>query len=130
MIDIIEGWFAYALMNLPGIGVAFNIIFLLLIVWYLIRKINSNENKLDWTDLVSTKGSDGKEHADIDKIGKCFGVIMAVWLPFMYAHSEKMEASGLVMVMSAALAYLAGVSAYSAWLRSKQSSDSTTGILK
>ncbi len=101
------------------------IIFLCL-MWAMIRIINSVRNELEWDHLVSTRGIDGKQYADWNKIGQGLGVILCVWLPAVYVYSPRMEAMGLAAVMGVALAYLGGVSGYAALLRARQGGVETT----
>ncbi len=91
-----------------------------------VRVINSAGNELEWADLISTPARNGgRPHADWNKIGQGFGVVLCVWLPAVYVYSAKMEAVGLAAVMSVALLYLGGVSAYAATLRARQGSVTT-----
>lgn len=123
MIDILQGWFAYIISSFTTSELVMGAFFIAAIIGMAVM-MHSETNTLEWADLISTRGiADGKQHADIDKVGKVCGVVLAVWLPSLYAHSEKMDAGGLTLVMAASFAYLGGVSAYSAWLRSKQGGD-------
>ena len=91
-----------------------------------VRVINSAGNELEWADLISTPDRNGgRPHADWNKIGQGFGVVVAVWMPAVYVYSPKMEALGLAAVMGASLLYLGGVSAYAATLRARQGSVTT-----
>lgn len=92
----------------------------LLLVFALWRIVNDEKNALEWYHLVSTKSADGTQAADWDKIGKGGGVFLCLLLPGLYAYSEKMDAIGLAALMTVALAYLGGVSAYGATLRARQ----------
>ena len=130
MKDILEGWFAYALSSLPSVSVTFNIIFLLVIIWYIVHAVNKQDNTMQWSELVSSKGADGKEHFDWNRIGQGCGVILAMTIPYIYVHSEHMDALGLTAVMSASLLYLGAVNSYAATLRSKQSGEQPEGLLK
>lgn len=118
--DFIQGWFAYAVMNLPNTGVIFTVLFFILILLFAYRVMNNESNTLDWWQLLGSKGDDGKQYADWNKIGQGFGVMIAVWMPFIYVHSDKMDAVGLALVMGASLTYLGAVSAYSKFIKSKQ----------
>ena len=80
------------------------------------------DNSIEWADLISVRTQDGKQKGDWNQIGKGGGVILCVVLPFVYVYSPKMDAMGLAAVMGVALAYLGGVSAYAATLRSRQGS--------
>jgi|GEM_PF-5565538 len=114
--------------NLPplhALVVALTAIIVLILLFALVRIING-ANTLEWTDLVSTIGRDGKQHADWNQIGKGLGAVLCTWLPAVYVYSPKLEAMGLAAVMGVALAYLGGVSGYAAMLRSKQGTVETT----
>lgn len=100
---------------------ALTAIIVLMFLLAFVRIMNS-ANTLEWSDLISTLGRDGRPHADWDKIGKGLGVVLCVWLPAVYVYSPKMEAVGLAAVLGVVLLYLGGVSAYAATLRSKQGS--------
>ena len=89
-------------------------------------RIINGKNDLEWTQLVSTRGSDGKQYADWNRIGQGCGVILCVWLPAVYSYSPKMDATGLAAVLAVVLAYLGGVSGYAATLRAKQGQVETT----
>lgn len=123
ILQMLSGWFAYVVSSFTTSELIIGAFFLVSI-FLLVRVMNDSTNDLEWADLISSRGiADGKQHADIDKVGKVCGVVLAVWLPFFYAHSDKMDSTGLSLVMITSFAYLAGVSGYSAWLRSKQSGD-------
>jgi len=91
-----------------------------------VRVINSGANELEWADLISTPDRNGgRPHADWNRIGQGFGVVVAVWMPAVYVYSPKVEAMGLAAVMASSLLYLGGVSAYAATLRARQGSVTT-----
>lgn len=102
------------------------VIMVLLIAYAFIRVVNSLDNDLEWSHLVSSKARDGKQYADWNKLGQGCGVILCVWLPAVYAHSEKADAIGLSAVMGVALLYLGGVSSYAATLRARRGTTETT----
>lgn len=101
------------------------VIMVLLIAYALIRVVNSPDNNLEWSQLVSSKGQDGRQHADWDKIGKGCGVILCMWLPAIYTHSDRSDAMGIAAIMGVALLYLGSVSSYSATLRARQGTTET-----
>lgn len=107
-------------MPLHTLVLALSAIIFLLIVLALVRVINSSTNELDWSDLISSRGRDGKQYADWNKIGQGLGVVQCVWLPTVYAYSQKMDAGGLAAVMGVSLLYLGGVSSYAATLRARR----------
>jgi hypothetical protein len=95
------------------------LILILLVALGLARIINSHDNDLEWATLVAKQTSGGLS-ADWDKIGQGCGVILSLWLPAVYAYTEKVDAVGLSIVMGTALLYLGGVSAYAATLRARK----------
>lgn len=128
MKDILEGWVAIALSNLPSASVLFNIIFLIVIAWFVVHSVNRDDNDMQWSEAISTRGPDGKEHFDWNKVGQGCGVILAMTIPYMYVHTTNMEALGLGGLVTVSLGYLGAVSSYSAWLRSKQGGIETTKV--
>lgn len=102
------------------------VIIILLIAYAFVRVVNSLDNNLEWSQLISSKAHDGKQYADWNKIGQGCGVILCVWLPAVYAHSERSDAVGLSAVMGVALLYLGGVSSYAATLRARRGTTETT----
>jgi hypothetical protein len=102
------------------------VIIILLLAYAFIRVVNSLDNNLEWSQLISSKGQDGKQYADWNRIGQGAGVVLCVWLPAVYAHSDRADAVGLAAIMGVALAYLGGVSGYAATLRARQGTTETT----
>lgn len=105
-----------------------NLLILAVLLWILFRVINDEGNLIVWADFISSRGPDGRQHGDIDKVGKVFGIVLATVTVMMYADNEKVEPTGLAALLGVSLTYLCAVSAYSSYLRSKQSpaSPSTT----
>lgn len=106
----------------------FSAVFFVVILYALNRIINSDDNKLEWAHLISSRTIEGAQRASWNEIGKGLGVILCVWLPAVYVYSPKMDAGGLALVMGVALAYLGGVSGYAALLRSRQGGVETTKV--
>lgn len=102
------------------------VIMVLLIAYAFFRVVNSLDNDLEWSHLVSSKSRDGKQYADWNKIGQGCGVILCVWLPAVYAHSDRADAVGISLLMGVALLYLGGVSSYAATLRARRDVIGTT----
>jgi hypothetical protein len=88
--------------------------------WFLYHTIDKASNTLEWEQLISSKAVDGKQYVDWNRIGQGMGVVLAVWLPFIYANSDKMDGTGLALVMAASLLYLGGVSSYATSVRAKR----------
>ena len=110
------------LQNIVMVGGALALLILIL-AWVMVM---NGQNDLDWSQLISTKGADGKQYADWNRIGMGAGVVVSVWLPAVYAYSPDMEATGLAAVLAVVLAYLGGVSGYAATLRARQGTVTTT----
>jgi hypothetical protein len=96
------------------------LILMLLVALALARIINSKDNELEWATLVASRVGVSGLDANWDKIGQGCGVILALWLPAVYAYTEKVDAVGLALVMGTSLLYLGGVSAYAATLRARK----------
>lgn len=107
------------------IGVLASVLLLVLII-KLVRTINSSKNSLEWEHLVSSRGADGIQYADWNKIGQGCGIMLCLWLPAVYVYSDKMDAIGLAAVMGVALTYLGSVSGYAATLRARRGTTETT----
>lgn len=103
-------------------------VLLLLFSIKLVLIINSSDNSLEWSHLISSRADDGNQYADWNKIGQGCGVMLCMWLPAVYVYSDKMEAMGLAAVMGVALAYLGSVSGYAATLRARRGTTETTLI--
>jgi len=101
------------------------VILVLMLSFAVYRVMNSEDNDLEWAELISTKGQDGKLHPDWNKIGQGGGVFICIWLPGVYVYSDKVEAGGLATLMGVALMYLGGVSGYAATLRARQGTTET-----
>ena len=99
---------------------ALRLIIILLLVWNLYRIIHSDSTAIFWADFISTRGADGVQHGDINKVGQWAGIFIAFMSVFMYADNEKVEPIGLSALLGVALLYLGGVATYAATLRSKR----------
>lgn len=97
-----------------------NLLILAMLIWILIRIINDAGNLVVWADFVSTKGIDGKQHGDLNKIGQIAGIVLAVVTVLMYADNTTVDPTGLAALLTVALIYLGGVTAFAVWMRSKQ----------
>lgn len=107
---------------------AINILILLVVVWILVRVIMSEQNTVVWADFISTRVTDGSQRGDLNKVGQLAGIVVASVSVLMYADSEKVDPTGLSVLLGVALAYLGAVSAYASFLRSKQGAVETTKV--
>ena len=100
---------------------------ILLVMALVISFVVNAENNIEWADFISVRGAtDGKQHGSWDSIGKGGGVFICIYIPLLYAHSEKFEPLGGAALLGVSLAYLGAVNGYSAYLRSKQGTVQTT----
>jgi amino acid transporter len=91
-------------------------IFVCLFAFILLWKVIDSDNPLEWWHFISSRGPDGKEYADIDKLGKVVGIIISSVAMLIITHQGKMDA----VILGVYLAFVGGVAGYSAYLRSKQ----------
>lgn len=115
----VQAWIHY-------VPIVVTVLVFIAIVIAVARLMRNEDTDIQWADLISVLAHNGVQRADWNQIGKGGGVILCIALPFIYVYSPSMEAIGLAAVMGVALAYLGGVSAYAANLRSKQGSVETT----
>ena len=101
-----------------------NLLILLLLWWILIRIVRGNDN-IEWADYITTRGRDGVQRGDINKIGQWAGIVLCVMTILMYADNEKVDPAGLSWLLGVALLYLGGVAGYAANLRAKQGTVTT-----
>lgn len=109
-------WLSFGLRPIDGI----NLLILLVLIWILFRVINDEGNLIEWADYISTRGSDQKQHGDINKVGQWAGIFIAVTSVMLYADNVTVDATGLAALLAVALLYLGGVAGYAANLRAKQ----------
>lgn len=102
-----------------------NLLILLLLCWLLYRIVWNEGTAVEWVDFISTKGADGRQHGDINKIGQWAGIVISVMSVLMYADNQKVEPVGLSALLGVALLYLGGVASYAANLRAKQGTVTT-----
>lgn len=112
-LQTIQAWIHY-------VPIIVTVLVFIVIVIAVARVMRSDKTDIQWADLISVLAHNGAQRADWNQIGKGGGVILCIALPFIYVYSPGMDAIGLAAVMGVALAYLGGVSAYAANLRSKQ----------
>lgn len=95
---------------------------LAMVVYYHLTKTISDEaSPIEWWHFVSSKGKDGEHYADITKLGQVAGIMVVSWLVIaMSARVDKLDALGFCGVLALALAYLAGVQAFQAYLKSRK----------
>jgi hypothetical protein len=107
---------------------AINMIILLLLVWILVRVVSDEGNLVVWADYISTRGQDGKQHGDINKIGQLAGIVLAVVVVLMYADNSVVEPVGLSALLGVSLFFLGAPTMYAGYIRSKQGGVETTKV--
>lgn len=98
-------------------------IILLLIGLLLYKVFKDPENNLSCWQFISTRGSDDKEYADIDKLGKVVALVITTGIVIYYAYKTPLEGNGgaiFLAMLTLYLGFAGGVAGYSAFLRSKQ----------
>lgn len=115
---------------LIGIGVrpvdGINALILLMVIWTFVRVVANEKNTIVWADFISSRGHDGEQHGDLTKVGQLVGIVVSAVCVLMYADSDKVEPVGLSALLGVALLYLGSVTAYSAYIRSKQGTVETS----
>jgi hypothetical protein len=107
---------------------AINMIILLLLLWILVRIVSNDKNLIIWADYVSTRGQDGNQHGDINKIGQLAGIVLAVVVVLMYADNTMVEPVGLSALLGVSLVFLGAPTMYAGFIRSKQGGVESTRI--
>jgi hypothetical protein len=83
----------------------------------LLIRVMAGRNNLQWSQFISSKGSDGKHYADLDKLGKVVGIVISSWAIVKITSSASLDLTGFSLVFGAYLAFVGGVAGYSAYLR-------------
>lgn len=99
-------------MNFAAASIAVTV---LLLIWSLVRLVRS-DNPLEWWHFISTRGEDGHNYADLDKLGKVAGIIFGSWAVMVDSYSGKADAT----VLGVYFAFVGGIAGYSAYLRARQ----------
>jgi hypothetical protein len=87
-----------------------------LLLTILHKVMKEKENGLEWWQFISTRASNGKNYADIDKLGKVVGIFVSSWYIIKMGMDSKPDAS----VLGVYLAFVGGIAGYSAYLRSQR----------
>lgn len=90
-------------------------VLVLLLLLLVLHFVINGENPLKWWHFISTRAADGREYADIDKLGKVTGIVVGSYV----VVTNKIDASFLFVYLS----YVGGIAGWSAYLRSKNGSE-------
>jgi len=82
-----------------------------------------SKNPIEWWQFISSKGADGKEYADMTKLGQSVGVFLCVASVLIFAARKDVDAVGFSLVLGVALLYLGGVQAYQRYMKGQQKRD-------
>lgn len=104
---------------------AFRWVFFVAMIWFFYRVVERSED-MEWKEFISTKGSDGKNHPDWDKVGKGVAVIIGSWAIVAIAPNVKTDFVGFSVLLGSYFAFAACTSGYAAYLRSKSATMQTT----
>lgn len=88
---------------------------LLTVQLYLV--MHDKANPIDWWQFISSKGVDGKEYADMTKLGQSVGIFCCVASVLIFASRKDVDAVGFSLVLGVALLYLGGVQAYQRYMK-------------
>ena len=95
---------------------ALNLI-LLLCGLFILNRIVSGDNPLEWWHLVSTRSADGKIYFDNDKIGQMTGLVFSTWVVSYITLTVKILDGYYVACVAIWLIYCAGMTAFGKWAR-------------
>lgn len=96
---------------------------LVLLVYKLHRTIEDDGNEIDWWQFISSRGRDGRQYADLTKLGQAAGIVLCFFSTIYLSSKVTCDAGwlGFAGVLSVALLYLGGVQVYQTMMRSRDS---------
>jgi len=77
------------------------------------------DNEIEYWHFIASKGSDGKNYGDIDKLGKLVALVVASLAVSWHSYALKLDA----LVLGTYLTYAGAIGAWSAYLRAKSRPD-------
>lgn len=83
--------------------------------------IYNRGNPLRYWHFIASKGSDGEQYADLDKLGKLTAIIVSSVVVLWMAHDGKFDSTTLFVYLS----FCGGIAGWSAYLRAKNGKLST-----
>ena len=81
------------------------------------RIISDPDNDVQLSDFYSSRGADGKEHGDPDKLAKLVGVFASTLFVGYTFWAHAIDSFWPVAVFCIWLIFISGVSVFSAWAR-------------
>jgi drug/metabolite transporter (DMT)-like permease len=82
--------------------------------------VHDTGSPIEWWHFVSSKGRDGKQYADLTKLGQLIGILLCIASTFIFAARKSTTASEFSILLAVVLLYLGGVQAYQSMMKSKQ----------
>lgn len=94
-----------------------------LMLYLLHRTVEDEKNEIDWWQFISSRGKDGKPHADLTKLGQAVGIVLCAFSTVYLSSKVTCDAGwlGFAGVLSVVLLYLGGVQVYQSMMRSRDS---------
>lgn len=93
---------------------AVNLILGLIAVWGFVRVVNDPANPIEYWHFFASRGPDGGQYGDINKLGLLIGIASATWVFVWYGYKLKLEWPMAIVYLT----FIAGVDTYAKWLRS------------
>lgn len=92
-----------------------------LLVYQLHRTIEDERNEIDWWQFISSRGRDGKQYADLTKLGQAVGILLCFFSTIYLSSKVTCDAGwlGFAGVLSVVLLYLGGVQVYQTLMRAR-----------
>ena len=109
------------MIQIPEIAFGFIMFLLLMLAAMMLHKIiKRKDNQLDWSQLVTVEVN-GVRELSITKVGMCLGMIVSTWAVMLFSLklAEKLTETTYVVLFGLWLTFIAGVEAYSKWMRNK-----------
>lgn len=111
-------WAFYAVLGLA----------ILLLIYQLHKTLEDDQNDLQWWQFISSRGRDGKQYADLTKLGQASGILICFFSIILLADKVTTDAGwlGFSAVLSVVLLYLGGVQAYQTFMKTRTNANPIT----
>lgn len=106
----IELWQLYAA------ALVFGVVIIGMLAWVM----HSKDNTIEWWHFISSRGADGRQYADLTKLGQVAGILLCIAVTFIFAARKDTTAEGFSFLFGVVLVYLGGVQAYQTYVKSKK----------
>lgn len=94
------------------------ILIVALVIRWLNHVVQDDDNDLEWWELISSRGDDGKQHIDINQIGLLQAMILSPFAVGYAIYSGKPVDTNTVWLFGIWLVFSAGVKMFATWFRS------------